>query len=110
MKTIKSILPPIIAKLQRDYQPERIILFGSYAYGKPTKDSDIDLFIVKDTPLRWVDRFVEVKRIIFDPNRHIAVSPCVYTPSELEERLQAGDSFVNEILRKGQVVYERPQD
>jgi len=110
MKIDKRILSPIITRLQRDYQPERIILFGSYAYGEPTKDSDIDLFIVKDTPLRWVDRFVEVKRLIFDPDRRIAVSPCVYTPSEVEERLTAGDSFINEIFRKGTVLYERSPD
>nr|MDO8089984.1 hypothetical protein [Candidatus Sigynarchaeota archaeon] len=54
-----------------------------------------------------VDRFVEVKRIIYNPNRGVPVSPLVYTPAELEERLRIGDDFTKEILQKGVVLYER---
>ena len=104
---IERILADIVEKLKREYQPEKIILYGSYAYGNPTRHSDIDLFIVKETPLRWVDRFVQVKEIIYDSDRGIPVSPCVYTPKELKARLDSGDAFVEEILLKGKNLYER---
>ena len=104
---VKTILSEIIEKLKREYKPLRITLFGSYAYGNPTEDSDIDLLILKDTKNRSVDRFVQVKRIIYNPNCKIPVSPLVYTPEELKERLRIGDDFLKEIIQKGVVLYEK---
>lgn len=104
---VKTILSEIIEKLKRDYKPLRITLFGSYAYGNPTEDSDIDLLILKETKNRRVDRFVLVKRIIYNPNCKIPISPLVYTPEELEERLRIGDDFFKEIIQKGVVLYEK---
>lgn len=63
---VKNILSEIVEKLKSEYKPLKIILFGSYAYGNPTEDSDIDLLILKDTNKRRVDRFVQVKRIIYN--------------------------------------------
>ena len=104
---IKKIILEVVGKLRSEYEPIKIILFGSYAYGNPTKDSDIDLLILKNTDKRRADRFVEVKRIIYNPDIKIPISPLVYTPEELEERLKIGDDFVKEIVRKGIVLYER---
>ena len=104
---VETIIPEIVEKLKREYDPLKIILFGSYVYGNPTKDSDIDLFTLKNTCERRVDRFVSVKRIIYDSRRKIPVSPLVYTPDELEERLKIGDDFIREIIQKGIVLYER---
>ena len=106
-KKIRKLISEVVDRIKEKYEPEKIILFGSYAYGKPTEDSDIDLFIVKDTDKRWVDRYVEVKRLIYDPERRISISPIVYTPGEMEERLALGDQFVEEILTKGEVLYAR---
>nr|MDO8080135.1 nucleotidyltransferase domain-containing protein [Candidatus Freyarchaeota archaeon] len=103
---IKAILSEIVEKLKSENKPLKIILFGSYAYGNPKEDSDIDLLILKKTNERRVDRVVHVKRIIYNPRREIPVSPLVYTPEELEERLRIGDDFVEEIIRKGVVLYE----
>lgn len=107
MDEIEEAISEIVEKLKSQYKPTKIILFGSYAYGKPSKDSDIDLLILKQTSKRRVDRFVEVKRIAYNPGLKVALSPLVYTPEELEERLELGDDFVDEILRNGIVVYER---
>lgn len=106
-KEIKQILSEIVKKLKNDYKPIKIILFGSYAYGNPTRNSDIDLLILKDTDKKRADRFVWVKRIIYNPALEISVSPLVYTPDELNERLRIGDDFVKEIIQKGVVLYER---
>ena len=59
---VNAIVSEIIEKLKKEYDPLRIILFGSYAYGNPTKESDIDLFILKKTHERRADRFVQVKK------------------------------------------------
>jgi predicted nucleotidyltransferase len=106
-KRIQSIIDNIVEKIIAEYEPEKIILYGSFAYGKPTRDSDIDLFIIKDTELERIYRFAEVKRLIYKPGRRIPVSPLVYTPGELSERLTAGDDFVKEILDRGEVLYVR---
>lgn len=106
-REIKSILTEIVEKLKNEYKPLKIILFGSYAYGNPTGDSDIDLLILKNTTEKRVDRFVQVKKIIYSPVRKVPVSPLVYTPTELEERLRIGDDFIKEIIKKGVVLYER---
>lgn len=107
MKEMTQIITGIVEKLKKRYNPLKIILFGSYAYGNPTTDSDIDLFIVKRTKRKRVERFVRVKRIIYDPNRTVPVFPLVYTPEEVEERLEMGDDFMKEILLKGVILYER---
>ncbi len=106
-REIKSILTEIVEKLKNEYKPLKIILFGSYAYGNPTKDSDIDLLILKNTTGKRVDRFVQVKKIIYNPARKVPVSPLVYTPAELEARIRIGDDFIKEITKKGVVLYER---
>ncbi len=104
-KKMRQLIQEVVEEIKKGYDPEKIILFGSYAYGKPTPDSDIDLFIVKDTDKRRVDRFVDVRRLIYQPGRRISISPLVYTPEEVEKRLEMGDDFVDEVLARGEVVY-----
>ena len=106
-KKTELIVQRIAQKIQRYYKPEKIILFGSYAYGKPNRDSDIDMFIVRGTTKRRIDRFVEVKKLVYDANRRIPFSPIVYTPEEVKQRLSLGDDFVKEILDKGKVLYAK---
>lgn len=104
---IESVLNELIGKLKENYDPLKVILFGSHAYGEPTDDSDIDLFIVKNTDRRRSDRFVDVKRILYNSNIRVSISPLVYTKEELEERVKIGDDFILEILQKGVVLYEK---
>ena len=100
-KTIADILEGII----KGYKPKKVILFGSYAYGEPSEDSDIDLLIIKNTDKRPIDRWIEVKRLLRDKNRMLPVSPLVYTEKEIEERIAIGDFFVEEIFEKGELLY-----
>ena len=102
---VKKIISEVVDKIKSEYQPEKIILYGSYAYGKPNRDSDIDLFIIKDTSKNRIDRYVEVKRLIYEPTRRISVSPLVYTPNEVAKRLGMRDDFIEEIMTKGEVLY-----
>lgn len=104
---VRKIILDIVEKIKVGYQPDKIILFGSYAYGKPTEDSDIDMLIIKETDKRQMDRWMEVRKLTRDPGRKTPFSPLIYTKEEIEKRLKIGDFFIEEIMEKGEVVYER---
>jgi len=95
----------ILEKIITYYVPQKVILFGSYAYGQPDEESDIDLLIIKETNRRPIERWTEIKRLLRDRNRPVSVSPLVYTPQEIEERLVLRDPFIQEVLTNGEVLY-----
>jgi predicted nucleotidyltransferase len=99
-------LERLLQKLISDYQPEKVILFGSYAYGNPTSDSDLDLFIIKETSATPFYRRVEVRLICNDRQRRTAFQPLVATPEEWRQRIEMKDPFFLEVARKGKVLYE----
>jgi uncharacterized protein len=103
---VRKVIRDILEKLVPRYSPTKVVLFGSYAYSSPRPDSDIDLLIIKDTPARFIDRWTEVRRILSDPKRTVPLETPVLTPDEMEHRLAIGDQFVQEILEKGEVLYE----
>jgi predicted nucleotidyltransferase len=101
----REIIQDILKKLLTGYAPQKVILFGSYAYGDPTPGSDIDLLIIKETPERFIDRWVTVRRILSDPKRMVPLETLVLTPQEVSRRLAIGDQFLAEIMEKGEVLY-----
>jgi predicted nucleotidyltransferase len=103
---VQTVIHGIVDKLVTEYAPQRVILFGSHAYGEPRPDSDIDLLIIKDTSERFLDRWVTVRHILSDPHRRVALETFVLTPQELSKRLSVGDHFILEILEKGKTLYE----
>lgn len=102
---VRAIIQKMVKKIVSDYPPQKVILFGSYAYGTPHRDSDIDLLIIKETPERFLDRWVAIRRILSDPTRTTPLETLVLTPKEVDRRLAVGDQFVAEILEKGEVLY-----
>ena len=95
-------------KIVEEYKPEKIILFGSAATGDVTEDSDVDLFVVKDTMERGLDRDRRVRGIVYD----ICKAPLdvvVYTPYEVDWRSKGGDPFVLDVLEEGRVLYDGDQ-
>lgn len=102
---VQEAIQQLVRRLVEGYQPERIILFGSLAYGEPDEDSDIDILIVKETAETPLERRVRVRRLVSDPQRRIPFSPLVLTASELRQRLTLGDPFYKEILQRGKVLY-----
>jgi len=102
---IQHLIEDILQKIVAGYSPQKVILFGSHAYGQPDENSDIDLLIIKETKKRPIERWMEVKRLVRDRNRTVSISPLVYTPRELEERLVIKDFFIEEVLEKGKVLY-----
>ena len=103
---IKETIANIVKRIKDEYKPEKIILFGSYAYGRPNAQSDIDLFIIKKTAKRRIDRFCEVSRLLRDV-KGVSIQPVVFTRQEVARRLDLEDDFIEEILRKGEILYEK---
>jgi predicted nucleotidyltransferase len=104
-RAVQQAIEQIVKRIVDQYRPEQIILFGSYAYGKPDAGSDVDMLIVKETDERPIDRRVAVRRMAYIPRRGLPFSPLVITPQELAKRLEIGDPFYHEILARGKVLY-----
>lgn len=94
----------VAKKIAKEYDPEKIILFGSYAWGKPHKDSDIDLFIVKKTDNNR-DLARKINRLIFP--RLFPMDILIYTPEQVEKRQKMQDFFIRDILTKGKILYAK---
>jgi predicted nucleotidyltransferase len=88
----------------KEYQPEKIVLFGSIAEGKIHEWSDIDMLIIKDTSLRPIDRCLELFRLI---QPRVGVDLFIYTPDEVKTLLDEQYSFLLNILKRGKVMYEK---
>ncbi len=65
-RDMQSVLERVVDALVANYQPERIVLFGSYAYGEPKATSDIDLLILKETDKSFSKRWAEVSELVAD--------------------------------------------
>jgi len=104
-REVQEIIQNILERLLIEYAPQKVILFGSYAYGNPRPNSDIDLLIIKETPERFIDRWVSVRRILSDPKRTVPLETLMLTPEEVPRRLAIGDQFLAEVMEKGEVLY-----
>ena len=103
-KVTDELLMEITKQIVENFHPEKVILFGSYAYGKPTIESDVDLLVImksNDRPAKRSAKVISVCR-----PRHLSMDLLVITPGELEKRLVGFDPFLEEILNKGRVLYE----
>lgn len=95
-----------ILRIVQGYQPDKVILFGSFARGDFHEHSDVDLLIVKDTTDPMLRRMDEVLDLC---TGDIAVEAFVYTPTELEAMLCRGNDFLERALADGRIVYERSE-
>jgi uncharacterized protein len=106
-RTPWRVSPAAIRRFARDvaerFDPERIILFGSYAYGLPHRYSDVDVLVV--VPARnEIDKSVQILNALDPP---FDVDLIVRTPHNLEWRLREGDWFLREVVSRGKVLYEK---
>jgi predicted nucleotidyltransferase len=102
---VGETLPAAIERIVHELMPEKVVLFGSFAYGSPTADSDVDLLVILETSQSSKDRSWAVSRLLLP--RPFPVDIIVKTPQEIALALARGDSFVREILEHGMVLYER---
>ena len=94
----------VVHQIVQLFQLQRIILFGSYAYGQPCRESDVDLLVVMDTPLKETEQAVRICQAI---RYHFGLDLIVRTPTTMARRLALGDPFLHEVVGKGEVLYER---
>src|SRR5437762_1625203 len=88
------------------FQPEKIILFGSRAYGAPHEDSDVDILVVM--PARnELDQAVRIDRYC---SPYFPLDLIVRTPKNMRWRLEEGDCFLREIVARGKVLYEKTNE
>jgi predicted nucleotidyltransferase len=105
---VAETLPQAVKKIVRELKPEKIILFGSYAQGNPTPDSDVDLLVIMETDGDKKERYRAVSMQLYP--RQFPVDIIVKTPHEIEEALRGGKDnsfFIREIMKKGKVLYDR---
>jgi uncharacterized protein len=103
--SVGKSLRPAIQKIIQELNPEKIVLFGSYAYGTPNPHSDVDLLVIMKTRSSLKNRSWAVSRLLLP--RPFPVDILVKTPKEIEKALESGDFFIKEILTRGKVLYER---
>ena len=102
MVTQKQI-DEISKRIVENFKPEKVILFGSYAHGNPTEDSDLDLLIVKDSNLPRYKRGREVRRYL--RGLKIAIDLVVYTKDEIQKWSNVKTSFITTVMEEGKVLY-----
>jgi predicted nucleotidyltransferase len=90
-------------RIGREFGAEKVILFGSYAIGAPSADSDVDLLVIGPFPGRSADTSVEIQMKL---RPAFPVDLLVRTPEKVRERTAMGDTFMQEILTQGRVLYE----
>ena len=97
-KIDQQYIQSLANKIKEKFNPQKIILFGSYGYGTPNKASDIDLLVIMQTDIPMREQAFLIRREIREP---VPVDVIVRTPHQVEERIQQGDFFLREIIRKG---------
>jgi predicted nucleotidyltransferase len=99
-----NVLDEMVRRLVAEFQPEQIILFGSYAWGEPNEDSDVDLFvIVPDSDERPIDRMRRAYRCV--SGLGMPVDVLVRTRSRVERFRNVYASLECEVLERGRVLY-----
>jgi predicted nucleotidyltransferase len=102
---LNNTLRQISPVLQKEVQPQKIILFGSMAPGDVHEWSDLDLVIIKETKQPFVQRSEEIALLCLAP---IGVDYLVYTPAEFKQMVADKNPFIlEEIIKKGKILYER---
>lgn len=94
-----------VNQLVEALHPEKIILFGSYAYGKPNRNSDVDMLVIMESEKRWTVRTADAYRAVH--GKTFPMDLIVRTPQEMATRLAIGDPFIKEIMERGKILYER---
>ncbi|MBI4747837.1 MAG: nucleotidyltransferase domain-containing protein [Acidobacteria bacterium] len=103
MEQIERQIHLLCHQIAEKFHPEQIILFGSHAYGHPTPESDIDLLVVMPFEGRHTQQAIQILNYL---NILLPMDVIVRTPQQVQERLAIGDPFMQEIVQRGQIMYE----
>lgn len=101
----KETIQDLANRIAHEFHPDRIVLFGSYAHGVPTPESDVDLLVVMPFPGAGSAQAVEILRRV---KARIPLDLVVRTPEDIRQRLAWNDYFLKEVTENGEVLYESP--
>lgn len=99
----QEAIDQVVEQIVEKFKPQKIILFGSYARGNPRPESDVDMLVVMDTPLKEVQQAIQICQQI---EYRFGLDLIVHTPKYLVERVKMGDWFLRDVLKEGKVLYE----
>jgi len=102
----EKLLEAITARIVQAIQPQKVILFGSWARGERGPHSDIDLLIVQNSSLPRPQRYARVRRLFWGMG--LPMDILVYTPEEFARYQSVPGSFTHTVAREGKVLYARP--
>jgi predicted nucleotidyltransferase len=104
-KELQATLAATVQRLVENLNVEKIVLFGSYVKGVPSKDSDLDLLVLLNTKKKGIERYAMVSKLL-EP-RKIPMDIIVRTPAEIKKREGYFDPFIKSVLTEGKVLYEK---
>ena len=93
----------LCTRIAHEFKPEKIILFGPHAYGRPTPESDLDVMVVMQFE---GDPLEQAVTMLSRLNVLLPIDLLVRTPEQIQQRLEMGDSFMRDIIERGKVMYE----
>jgi len=99
-----ALIREMVSKIVKHFHPDKVILFGSRAWGKPTGESDVDILVVMDVDGSPIRKASGISRIVIP--RFLPKDIVVRTPDEIEHRMGIGDPFIKRIMNHGKVLYE----
>ncbi len=99
---VKAEIKNLCRQIVENFQPQKIILFGSHAYGKPNADSDVDLLVVMPFKGREIYQAIEIRKKI---KTNVPLDLLVRTAEQVRTRIEMGDFFMREINEKGKILY-----
>ena len=106
----EKIISEIREIIRQNFEPDKIILFGSYAYGKSDEESDIDLLIVKDLPKNKIrERRYYLRSLLRDiiSTYQKDIDILLLREKDIKVRIEMGDLFIQEIYEKGHLIYAK---
>lgn len=98
---LQNTLKKIASFIKQNFRAEKVILFGSHAYGNPTQDSDIDLLVVMDTNEKFTKEAVKIRIAIDEMLPDKSIDIIVRTPDFITKRIKDNDFFIKDIVTKG---------
>ena len=101
----KHLISQITRDILKNFNPHKIILFGSCAWGHPSTESDIDLLVIMDLEESPISKEAEISLKTKPP--YVPMDILVRTPEQIQQRLEIGDPFIYRIIEEGKILYER---
>jgi len=99
----QEAIDQVVEQIVEKFKPQKIIFFGSYARGNPRPESDVDMLVVMDTPLKDVRQAIEICQQI---EYRFGLDLIVHKPTYLAEGIKNGNWFLRDVVKEGKVLYE----